>query len=208
MDFVVTLNGAEHTISTSDAAVLAAIAGLRQRFNTKAGSEVLTSDQAYVQKTLGDWAERNVGFSQADLDAVVSSAFASWVNQFNPVVESPVELTGDALKTFLKAYAAAKRYAIETGGISVAGLSVATDRQTQAILSATVQAFQLGLLTGSIDWKASNGWVALDQPTITAIASSVLAHVQGAFSKERAVNDAIDAGTITTVLGIDAFAWS
>ena len=46
MDFVVTLNGAEHTISATDPALLAAISGLRQRFNQKAGLTVLETDAA------------------------------------------------------------------------------------------------------------------------------------------------------------------
>lgn len=208
MQFVVTLNGAQHTIETADAAVLAAIGGLRERFNQKAGLALLQTDAAYVQKMFGDWAARNVGFTQADLDAIVAQTFASWVNQFQAAELVTPELSGEPLKNALKTYAANKRYRVETGGMTVNGLAIPTDRETQSKLSGAVLTFQTGALSGAIDWKAAGGWVQLDQAAVTALASAVAAHVQAAFSRERAVSALIDDGTITTVAQIDAQPWS
>lgn len=221
MNYSLSLSGQSYTLSTSDDAQIAAIAACRAKFNEALPQTVkdgeadvpnpalLATDAAYLQFVFTAWAGANPGFTNEDLQAAAANAFASYAGQ-NPPEQAieQAELTGDALKAALRAYAAAKRYALETGGITLNGMSIATDRETQAILSSTVQAFQLGLVSGPIDWKAASGWAALDQATVTAVATAVFAHVQRVFSRERAVASAIDAGDITTTVEIDAYNWS
>jgi len=221
MDYSITLSGQPYTLTTTDDAQIAAIAACRARYNdslpqtVKDGEndvpnpDLLADDAAYLTFVFTAWAAANAGFSQADLEAAAASAFASYANQ-NPPAQAIEQqaLTGDALKAALKAYAAQKRYAIETGGMTVNGVTIPTDRETQSKLSGAVLAFQSGALNGAIDWKAASGWLTLDQATVTALASAVAAHVQAAFSKEKLISDSIDAAAITTVAEIDAYNWS
>lgn len=221
MDYAITLSGQPYTLATSDDAQVAAIAACRVRYNEALPATVkdgeadvpnpalIASDAAYLEYVFGHWATSNPGFSDADLQTAAASAFASYAGQNPPAqIIEQVPLTGDALKAALKAYAAQKRYAVETGGMTVMGMAVPTDRETQSKLAGAVLAFQSGALSGSIDWKASSGWLTLDQATVTALASAVAAHVQAAFSKEKLISDDIESGVITTSSAIDAYNWS
>lgn len=213
--FPIKLNGQDYSLVTTDPAQLAAIAAccatynkvLPQTVDDAPNPALLADDAAYLQYVFGHWAAANVGFTDGDLQTAAASAFASYAGQNPPekLVEQP--LKGDALKNALKAYAAAKRFNLETGGVIFNGMSIATDRATQNKLAQAVLSFQAGALSGTIDWKGPTGWIAVDQTTITAIASAVAAHVQKAFSTERAISEAIDADAIATAAEIDAYAW-
>jgi len=221
MNYSITLSGQSYTLSTNDDAQIAAIAACRARVNSsmpqtvKDGEndipnpELLADDNAFLQRAFDAWAIGNPGYTAEDVEATKVRAFASYAGQEPPqqIVEAEV-LTGDALKSALKAYAAQKRYAVETGGMSFNGLAIPTDRETQSKLSGAVLAFQTGALSNAIDWKTAAGWVQLDQAAVTALASAVAAHVQAAFSSEKTVSSAIDAETITTIHQINAANWS
>ena len=92
--------------------------------------------------------------------------------------------------------AAAKRFEIETGGITVNGVSIRTDRESQSTLNGALTALQGGFV-GQVDWKASSGWVPVGLAEITPFAQAVAIHVQACFSAERAHGTAIHA--LTTV---------
>lgn len=217
MNYSITLSGQSYTLSTSDDAQIAAIAACRAKYNEALPQEVdgapnpalIATDAKYLEYVFGHWAARNAGFANADLQAAAANAFASYAGQQPPeqIIES-VPLTGDALKAALKAYAAQKRYVVETGGMTFNAMPIPTDRETQSKLSGAVLAFQTGALSGTIDWKTAAGWVQLDQTAVTALASAVAAHVQTAFSSEKAVSALIDAGTITTTAEVNAANWS
>lgn len=87
---------------------------------------------------------------------------------------------------------AAYRYERETGGTTIGGVAVATDRQSQAMISGAYAAAQNDVI-GSFDWKADSGWVTLDKPTMIAIGAAVAAHVQACFTNEREHAEAIAA---------------
>lgn len=106
----------------------------------------------------------------------------------------------------LLAYAAEKRWRIETGGITVAGASIDTSRDSQAMITGAY-AFSQANPEDPIKYKAASGWVTLDAATMAAIATAVGSHVQASFAAEEAVDAAILAGTITTVAGVDAADW-
>lgn len=101
------------------------------------------------------------------------------------------------------AYAADARWRRETGGIVVAGAAIATDRQSQAMISGA-HAFVQANPAAIIRWKSPAGFVTLDAATVTAIALAVGAHVQACFAAEADVLAAIAAGTVTTTAEIDA----
>lgn len=103
-------------------------------------------------------------------------------------------------------YAADKRWAVETGGIVVAGAHIATDRASQAMI-AGAYAYSQAHPSETISYKAVSGFVTLDAAQIAAIATAVGAHVQACFVAEAAIAAQIVSGEITTPAQIDAWAW-
>lgn len=117
-------------------------------------------------------------------------------------------LTGEALKAYLRAYAADKRYAVETGGTRLPnGLAVATDRVTQNALDRTINALERGFASEPVQWKGATGWIPLTKTDLLGLAAAMTAHVQEAYAAEKTVSDGIEAGTITTTAQIEAAGW-
>lgn len=85
----------------------------------------------------------------------------------------------------------ALRYQHETAGITLNGMTIETDRQSQSLITGAWSISQINPAI-LIDWKGANGWVQIDAATITAIAGAVAAHVQSCFSAERIHAEAID----------------
>jgi len=98
----------------------------------------------------------------------------------------------DDVKSRRMAELAALRYQHETAGIILSGMTIATDRESQALITG---AYCTSLLNPSvlIDWKAETGWIQIDAATITRIAGAVASHVQACFSAERVHAEAIAA---------------
>lgn len=104
----------------------------------------------------------------------------------------------------LKAYTAAKRFNIETGGTTINGTLIATDRESQAMISG---AFNMATNNPSFttQWKNDDGtFTALTAAQIISLAVAVGNFVSSCFSKEATTVAAITAGTITTTAQVDA----
>jgi len=89
-----------------------------------------------------------------------------------------------------------RRWQAEVAGITVNGMAVATDRDSQALITgATVQA----LLDPnySLRWKTVAGFVDLTAEQIIGVATDVRAHVQASFNREAELLEALEAGTFT-----------
>ena len=109
-----------------------------------------------------------------------------------------------ATKSAKKAEIAAARYAAEIAGVAVGGVTVRTDRESQALITgAALKATQDAAY--SCTWKAESGFVTLDSATIIAVADAVRTHVQGCFDLEAAKCAQIDAAE--TVKGVEAVLW-
>lgn len=88
------------------------------------------------------------------------------------------------------------RWRAETGGISMDGTVIKTDRESQALLTGAALA-ALNNPTTPIEWKGANGWVVLTPQQVIQVASLVRQHVQRCFSKEKELTDRImAAGTL------------
>lgn len=131
----------------------------------------------------------------------VPSAFPR--NEYGEESVAELQRVLDAYDLFasLEAYAAHVRYGHETGGITVAGSRIATDRGSQGLINS---AFNLvnaapGLV---INFKGADGFVSLPKDTLIYIAIEVGKHVQMCFSVEGVVVDAIKAGVITTMVEV------
>lgn len=104
----------------------------------------------------------------------------------------------------LETYAAARRFAIETGGLTVGGSRIATDRQSQSMLVGAFNLMQVNP-SATIKYKTDSGvFLAADAALVQALAVAVGNHVQACFAKEADVAAAITAGTIVTRAAIDA----
>lgn len=79
---------------------------------------------------------------------------------------------------------AAYRYARETAGINVNGVTIKTDRESQAMITGAKLFSDLNPDT-LIDWKGASGWIQISREMLTAIGQAVGAHVQACFSREK-----------------------
>lgn len=95
------------------------------------------------------------------------------------------------------------RWQKETGGITVSGVGIKTDRESQGLLNGALKLFDLNPLLAAIDWKGENGWVQVDKATLEAVGLAVGAHVQACFSREKAHATAIEA--LTAIDDIEAY---
>lgn len=87
-----------------------------------------------------------------------------------------------------------RRWQQETGGTTVAGLSLATDDRTKLLLQGAAQAAQSNPAF-TTRWKTPTGWIQLDAAAISACYSAVFAHVENCFARESELAAQIDACT-------------
>ena len=91
---------------------------------------------------------------------------------------------------------AARRWQVETGGTTVEGIQVNTDRDSQALMTGAAFAASLDP-EYQIKWKAATGFVDLSAQQIIGVASAVRAFVQACFNREAELLDAVVDGSIT-----------
>ena len=99
------------------------------------------------------------------------------------------------------AYIARARYAFEVCGITVRGMRIKTDRESQMMIS-NAYAFALRNPKSTIKWKTQDGFVDLDASAVVEIADAINAHVQLAFAKEAEASALTDIEAINKVFGI------
>lgn len=96
----------------------------------------------------------------------------------------------------------AKRRAQEAAGITISGASIDTDNESQAKLSGALQLVQDDD-TVVIDWREADGsWTRLNATAVTAVARAVGRYIQACFSRERALNIAINNATTHAALDL------
>ena len=91
---------------------------------------------------------------------------------------------------------AARRWQVETGGTTVAGVQVNTERDSQALLTGAAFAATLDP-DYRIKWKAETGFVDLTGEQVLGIASQVRAFVQACFNREAELLGFVADGSIT-----------
>ena len=91
---------------------------------------------------------------------------------------------------------AARRFQAETGGVTVQGIQVNTERDSQALLTGAAFAASLDP-DYRVKWKAATGFVDLTAQQIIGVASAVRAFVQASFDREAVLLDAVADGSIT-----------
>lgn len=107
---------------------------------------------------------------------------------------TPPEVSLDELKATKRADLANTRWQHETGGISVGGMNVPTDRETQTIVDRMVKAFDDGDLADPISFKRGAGdWLTIDAATARQIKKLGALHVQACFKRECELDGLIEA---------------
>ena len=96
------------------------------------------------------------------------------------------------------------RLQAEIGGVTVAGATIRTDRESQAMITgAALKAIQN--TDYSCTWKGESGWVTLTAQQILGIADAVRAHVQTQFDREKTLSEQVQAAT--TAEAVAAVNW-
>jgi hypothetical protein len=122
--------------------------------------------------------------------------------QGKPKLQAPPAATVATTKAAKLAALAAKRYEIETGGITVAGATIMTDPASQAKLTGAWVRMQR-LPETVINWKGKNGWSQMRKADVEVIVDAVSNHVQSCFDNERVHSDAIT--SLTIIAAINAY---
>ncbi len=137
-------------------------------------------------------------------DALLAEVLAAWGD--SPTIPDEPAPTFDELKAAKYDEIAAARYAAETGGCKIDGMTIATDRGSQALLTAAVVTARLDV-EFKTRWKCADGhFVTLDALQLRAIGDAVIAHVEECFAREGELCEQIDAAQ--TPEELDAIQWS
>ena len=105
----------------------------------------------------------------------------------------PPAPTLEQLKARKRAEIAAARYIAETAGIIINGVSIATDRDSQALLTGAAVSAMLDD-TYTVEWKQPDGsFVSLNAAQIIELGKAVRAHVEACFNSEKELYEMIDA---------------
>lgn len=117
-------------------------------------------------------------------------AYLAWVAEGN----TAEDLSAVPPKEALKAQVTDHRWSLETGGITLGAMKIATGRADQARLTEIMgHATNAGIT--QVDFKAESGWVTLTLDEIRAISREVALFVQACFSAERTHHETIDAAS-------------
>jgi cobyrinic acid a,c-diamide synthase len=98
--------------------------------------------------------------------------------------------------------AAAARYELETGGVTVDGVTFHTTRDALSKLDQAKAAVVDGDLPDPLTWKTAAGFESYSHAEFKAVVSTVRNWVQDVFNAEQTVANDIDAGNVTTEDGV------
>ncbi|MDM5094376.1 DUF4376 domain-containing protein [Aeromonas rivipollensis] len=143
----------------------------------------------------GAWPDDATEYPREVFDDVVSRRPADkiMVPDANgcPVLQDPPQ--PDRTKASLLSDVAAKRWQVETGGISIGSTPIATDRESRSQLTSVYSDLQNSLIADT-PWKAADGsFTLVTRAEIEAAAQAVAAHVRACFAAEQAHAVAIEA---------------
>lgn len=141
-------------------------------------------------------------------DALLSEVLSVWGD--TPTVEdepAPPPLTFDELKAQKKAEIAAVRYAREIAGTMVNGITIDTERDSQALITGAALAAVIDS-NYSLNWKTAAGFIHLTAPEIIAVAQAVRAHVQTCFDHEGELVAQVDAAQTAEDLDAIDMTWT
>lgn len=89
-----------------------------------------------------------------------------------------------------------RRFQAETGGMIYQGMMLATDRESQSLITGAAVSAMLDEAY-TVRWKTADGFVELTAEQIIGVATAVRAHVQACFDREAELLAEVEAGTLT-----------
>lgn len=104
----------------------------------------------------------------------------------------------------LVAYAADRRWRKETGGITLAGIPIATDDRSKLMIMGSRLSAQADAEWSTVWIGADGNAYPIDAATIVQISDAVAAHVNACFAIFVELKAAIEGGTVTTTSQVDA----
>lgn len=108
-----------------------------------------------------------------------------------PVVAPPAPPSLHELRATLTQQATARRWAVETGGITLPnGVKVLTGIDDQTRITSAIAGMEAEGYP-SVDFKAASGWVELSLDELRALRGFVAGHVRACYSAERSHHEAI-----------------
>jgi len=155
-----------------------AVEAVEAVYEDRDGEQVLISEAVeYVPAIEGEWLPHTLESIPDDIE------IAAYV-------------APDKTKEELIASVAAKRYAVETGGIIRGGKRINTTRESQAMVTAAYQALNSGLIL-TTNWKADDGtFSAIDFNDLKPVATIIAQHVADCFTAE--MNHQISIAALST----------
>jgi hypothetical protein len=118
--------------------------------------------------------------------------------------DGPQDEHVDDVRVDKRAEIAEARWKAETGGVTAQGMTISTDRDSQALI--TGAALQATLDPNyTCHWKTGSGFVQLDAQTILGVAAAVRQHVQECFDREAELLAEVAAAE--TVEDVKAISW-
>ncbi|SCX53058.1 MULTISPECIES: DUF4376 domain-containing protein [unclassified Variovorax] len=132
-----------------------------------------------------------------------SAEGTTWALVAIPAVAPPAPPSLDELRVTLTQKATARRWAVETGGITLPnGVKVLTGIDDQTRITSAIAGMEAEGYP-SVDFKAASGWVELTLDELRALRGFVAGHVRACYSAERAHHTAI--GAIATVAAAQGY---
>lgn len=137
-----------------------------------------------VAITQGEHSALLSGLSQGDVIACNSNT------DWKPILVAPeVDVSPERIERDI----AAARYQAETAGITLNGMHLPTDRDSQALVTGAALAAVLDP-NYHCQWKTAEGFVDLEASQIIAIATAMRTHVQACFDREAQLLAALKLG--------------
>jgi len=166
------------------------------------------TDTDYLQWVMGIWynSQTPAPTSQEVTDKIQSTlnAYANIVD--NNVPEVAIEqLSPEAAKAKLIAYVGEKRWNLEVGGMTFAGMSVPTDDRAKLLLMGSAGSMAD---EDTAPFVVSGNVVNLTGLQFKAIYAAIIARVKALFEKQADVISKINSDEITTIDQINSYDWT
>lgn len=206
MDYTIQLDGKNYTLTTNDAAQIAAITEVRNKYNQTLQEDKpkLTTDNEYLQMVFTGWKVGAPGFSEQDLYDCFARACASYAGQNPPevIIQNP----GPPSQNTLLAYLDALHTKVLNGGVTINGVAITTDLAGRTNLTGAYNLVQAGALQ-SVNWVTDSGPITLTAQQLSGIAVAVGLWVQETYTLLGQKMQEIQNGTLTTKEQVDAIVW-
>jgi hypothetical protein len=132
-----------------------------------------------------------------DITRVMPAPVVGWLHGGGLKFSPPPPPSREHTVAVLTGYASTKRFEVETGGITLGKMTIATDRESQARLAAAWVTAKHEPST-VFHWKLPDGTFAeLSAESVSMMAAAVAAHVQACYAIERKVCELIGKNKIS-----------